>query len=147
MSDCYKKLPNCCVFSADEKSLLAILFTTDSNLPAETVLRYYRLRFRFEFLYRDAWQFAGMTHCQSRNREALDFHVNASLTAVSARKVQYYYDKKDGPKPVYSLLDIRNRLMNEMMLKRFISVFGIRPDTEENKEKIRSLLQEGQIAA
>ena len=81
------------------------------------------------------------------NERGMDFHVNTSLTAVYAAKVQYYYDKKDGPKPVYSLLDIRNRLMNEMMLKRFISVFGIRPDTEENKEKIRRLLLQGQIAA
>ena len=135
------------VYSADEKSLGAILFTTDEDLPAETVLKYYRLRFQIEFLYRDAKQFAGMTHCQSRSKEALDFHVNASLTAVSAAKVQHYYGQKSEVKRVYSLADIRNRLMNRLMIERFISVFGIQADTEENKEKIRRLLLQGQIAA
>ena len=123
------------LFSADEKSLLTILFTTDSNLPAETVLRYYRLRFQIEFLCRDAWQFAGMTHCQSRSREALYFHVNTSLTIVYVAKVQYDYDKRDEPKPVYSLADIHNRLMNRLMIERFISVFGIRPAPRKIKRK------------
>ena len=138
------------VFSADEESLGAILFTTADDLPAETIVNYYRLRFQIEFLYRDAKQFAGMTHCQSRSKEALDFHINASLTGVSVAKVAKYYEQKPEPtdkRPAFSLADIRNRLINEMRLKTFIFMFEIPANTQINQDKIRELLRKGQIAA
>ena len=52
-----------------------------------TLYRYYVARFQIEFL-RDSKQFAGLTHCQARDVNALTFHINASLTAVSLNKLQ-----------------------------------------------------------
>ena len=36
-----------------------------------------------EYLYRDAKQFAGLTHCQSWKRESLDFAFNMSLSSIN----------------------------------------------------------------
>ena len=60
-----------------------IYFSTDLTMTAMKILKYYATRFQIEFLYRDAKQFTGLEHCQSRKEDRLDFHFNASLTAVS----------------------------------------------------------------
>ena len=36
-----------------------------------------------EYLYLDAKQFTGLTHCQSRKRESLDFAFNMSLSSIN----------------------------------------------------------------
>ncbi|NER08241.1 MAG: transposase [Okeania sp. SIO3C4] len=64
-----------------------LLACTDKNLDARTILKYYQLRFKIEFLFRDAKQFCGLTHCQARSKEALHFHFNLSLAAVNVAQV------------------------------------------------------------
>ena len=67
---------------------IALLFSTDLDLDPVTLYRYYKARFQIEFLFRDSQPFAGLTHGQARRTDAITFHVNASLTAVSLSKLQ-----------------------------------------------------------
>ena len=60
-----------------------ILASTDTGLCAEELVRYYRLRYQIEFVIRDAKQHTGLTHCQARSQEKLDFHLNMSIAAVN----------------------------------------------------------------
>lgn len=69
-----------------------LLACTDINLDARTILKYYQLRFKIEFLFRDAKQFCGLTHCQARSKEALHFHFNLSLAAVNVAQVKLNCD-------------------------------------------------------
>lgn len=63
------------------------LASTDSELDARLITKYYQLRFQIEFIFRDAKQFMGLNDCQARDQDKLDYHFNASLTAVNiARK-------------------------------------------------------------
>ena len=55
-----------------------ILASTDTAQHAEEVVRYYRLRYQIELVIRDAKQHTGLTHCQARSQEKLDFHLNMS---------------------------------------------------------------------
>lgn len=64
-----------------------VLASTDLNLDARQIVHYYQLRFQIEFLFRDAKQFTGLTHCQARAEEKLDFHFNMSLAAINLAKV------------------------------------------------------------
>lgn len=64
-----------------------VLASTDLNLDARVIVQYYQLRFQIEFLFRDAKQFTGLTHCQARAEEKLDFHFNMSLAAINLAKV------------------------------------------------------------
>ncbi|WP_423824994.1 transposase [Salinibacter ruber] len=60
-----------------------MLAWADTSQPAEEVARYYRLRYQIEFVIRDAKQHTGLTHCQARSQEKLDFHLNMSTAAAS----------------------------------------------------------------
>ena len=66
----------------------AVLFSTDVDLDALTLYRYYKARFQIEFLFRDAKQFTGLTDCQARSQAKLDFHFNASLTRGDPRQAR-----------------------------------------------------------
>jgi hypothetical protein len=60
-----------------------LLASTDVEQDTLQILTYYQLRFKIEFLFRDAKQFAGLNHCQARDEDKLDFHFNMSLTAIN----------------------------------------------------------------
>jgi hypothetical protein len=65
-----------------------LLACTDLQLDALKIIDYYRLRFQIEFLFRDAKQFTGLSHCQARSKEKLNFHFNLSLSAVNMANLQ-----------------------------------------------------------
>jgi hypothetical protein len=65
-----------------------LLACTDLELDALKIIDYYRLRFKIEFLFRDAKQFTGLTHCQARSKEKIHFHFNLSLAAINMANYQ-----------------------------------------------------------
>ncbi len=65
----------------------AVLFSTDIQQTAEDIYQLYRLRFQIEFIFRDAKQFTGLSDCQARDAKKLDFHLNASFTALNLAKL------------------------------------------------------------
>jgi len=72
-----------------------LLACTDLNLGARIIVEYYQMRFQIEFLFRDAKQFTGLTHCQARDDQSLDFHFNMSLSAINlARLIMMKQTKK-----------------------------------------------------
>lgn len=77
----------CLVRILEGKECHVLLLSTDINLSARDILAYYRARFQIEFIFRDAIQYTGLVDSQSRNIDALDAHVNASLTALNLAKV------------------------------------------------------------
>jgi hypothetical protein len=46
----------------------------------------YKARFQIEFIFRDAKQFTGLCDAQTRDPKRLEFHFNASLTALNLAK-------------------------------------------------------------
>lgn len=69
-----------------------ILACTDLDLDTSKIIDYYRLRFQIEFLFRDAKQFTGLTHCQARSKEKLHFHFNLSLAAINLANLKLKHD-------------------------------------------------------
>ena len=64
-----------------------LFFSTKTSMSGEDVLRTYRSRFQIEFCFRDAKQFTGLTHCQARHKNQLDFSYNASFASQNVAKV------------------------------------------------------------
>ncbi len=122
-----------------------LYFCTDIQLSGELVLKYYRSRFQIEFTYRDSKQFAGLNDCQARSENKLHFHFNASLTAINLAKVAYWLPIPKQQRKAFSMSDVKTVCYNELLLKRFFSVFGILPNIKKNK--IRELIYYGAIAA
>lgn len=117
-----------------------LLFCTDTTLDAARILAYYQARFHIEFLFRDAKQFAGLQHCQSRNDKALDFHFNASFCAVNVAKAE-------AASNVFSMASHKARAFNDLCLNRIIETFGIDPQTIQNHPNYENFRNWGTFAA
>lgn len=124
-----------------------ILFSTDTELSGEWIFRYYKARFQIEFLFRDAKQFTGLSHCQARSEPKLNFHYNAALTTVSLAKAAHYLSLDLKERESFSMREIKNLYLNKMVLDRFIANFGLDPDIEKNKQSIENCLRFGNRAA
>lgn len=79
-----------------------VLFSTDLNQDARQILSFYQLRFKIEFIFRDAKQFTGLNHCQARNEDKLDFHFNMSLATINLYQLELI--KSDSTMSMNSLI-------------------------------------------
>ena len=116
-------------------------FPTDVDLDAWTIIAYYRLRFGIEFIFRDAKQYTGLTHCQSRQRQRLRFHFNASLTALNIARIEQAEAK------VFSIASRKRLGYNEMFLDRIIANLDLEPELVLNHPAYDQLRSYGAIAA
>jgi Transposase DDE domain len=146
------KINTIIVYSKSSKNIWShkIYFSTDLRQKWEEILETYRLRFQIEFLYRDAKQFTGLNDCEARSKNKLNFHLNMSLTAINLAKIVHWIPKKD-EKPneeiVFSMNNVKTQNYNELLMNQFIAMFGINPELEKNKYKIKQFLEFGKIAA
>jgi hypothetical protein len=103
----------------------ALLFSTDTQLDAITIYRYYKARFQSEFIFRDAKQFTGLSHCQARRQESLDFHFNASLSALNLAKVDAYLSFDYDPDTPFSMATQKMVYFNEHLLQKVFSILDL----------------------
>ena len=125
----------------------ALYFSTDLDLDGYLIYKYYKARFQIEFLFRDAKQFTGLTHCQSRDKNKLYYHFNTSLSSVNIAKASHYLSIEKEHRKSFSLADIKTCYFNELMLNLFLSNLEIDPELIKNKAGIEKLLNYGKIAA
>ncbi len=125
----------------------AVYFSTDLELGALKIYRYYKARFQIEFLFRDAKQFTGLTHCQARSENKIHFHTNMALTSVSVAKVAHYINEQKEQNKSFSIADVKTIYFNELMLNLFLSNFHIDPNIDKNKQAYNFMLNFGAIAA
>ena len=98
-----------------------VFFSTDTSMSAKDIMDIYRSRFQIEYLYRDAKQFTGLTHCQSRKRESLDFAFNMSLSSINVAS----FSRSCGMN--LSVSNVKTLIHNADMIQRFIRMSGKRP--------------------
>ncbi|MEG4093330.1 transposase [Microcoleus sp. Pol12B4] len=124
-----------------------LLFSTDIELTGEQILEYYQARFQIEFIFRDAKQFTGLSNCQSRSCQCLDFHFNASLIALNLAK--YEADNRhSSPKPfVFSMTSYKRREFNRHILYTFIDKLDLDRNLILNHPNLPSVLSYGTLAA
>jgi hypothetical protein len=127
------------------KRRCALFFSTDLTLGAEQILEYYRARFQIEFIFREAKQFTGLCDVQTRDAKRLDFHFNASLSALNLARYEAYSehshpDKTAQPIP-FSMSSYKRLAFNDHLLSRFISMLDLDSTlikSHPNYEKLRS---------
>ena len=122
----------------------AVLFSTDLALDPVKLYRYYAARFQIEFLFRDSKQFTGLTHCQARHTQALAFHVNASLSAVSLTKLQTQQTHAHAPIP-FSMANAVRRAFNEHFLQRLLAHLAHGGRLAENSPEYETFCNYGLI--
>jgi hypothetical protein len=122
-------------------------FSTDLSLDARQLVRYYRLRYQQEFLIRDAKQFTGLSECQARSINKLEFHTNMALSAVNVAKVESGLTAVDAERKAFSMANAKTRYHNELLLERFMSILPQKAKLEINQTQLRQLHDFGCIAA
>lgn len=125
----------------------ALLFSTDTELSAGDIYRFYTARFQIEFIFRDARQFTGLAECQARSSEALDSHVNASLTALNLAKVALRPAQSQSQPISFSLASFKRQALNEHLLDLFISNFDLDPSLIKSNPEYQNLLGYGSLAS
>jgi hypothetical protein len=118
----------------------AILCSTDTEQPAEEILRYYRLRYQIEFLIRDAKQHAGLTHGQARSQAKIHFHLNLSMATVNVLR---WLAVKAGCSP----RTYRRVAYNRLIIDRLLSALGLGAEYEVKDPRIEQVAQTGRLAA
>lgn len=71
------------------------------------ILERYALRFQIEFIFRDAKQFAGLTHCQSTDKNKLENHFNLALGAVSVAKAAHWLPIDKEQRGPFSMAELK----------------------------------------
>ena len=123
------------VWPGSRSSRTEVLFSTSITMTAAAIIALYRARFSMEFPFRDGKQFAGLSECQSRQVEALHFHWNMALVAVSAARLSQLRDQRASPL-VFSMEDEKRRAYNEFFAARILSILT----QEQTKQKCEDLL-------
>lgn len=124
-----------------------LFFSTDIELGALEILRYYKNRFQIEFLYRDGKQHIGLNDCQARSENKLHFHFNASLTAINLAKAEHWLSVPKQDRGAFSMSDIKTMYHNSLLLERFIDVFAVPAYKLKNNNNVKELINFGKIAA
>jgi len=130
-----------------KKYRYALFFSTDLTLDPLDIFNMYRARFQIEFIFRDAKQFTGLTDCQARSKEALNFHFNASLTTLNLLKKQDREQAENSNSKVCSIASWKARYFNENLLDRFISHLDLDPILIKNTPQYEELINYGAISA
>ena len=87
-----------------------------------------------EFNYRDAKQFTGLTHCQARSSNKLDFAYNASFAAVN---VAIALRRDLGAS--LSIGRLKSMMVNAYYLERILLRFGHDPNMALNDKLVKEL--------
>lgn len=138
-----------CVFTTSEKGKVThkIYFSTDLEMDASDIIKYYRSRFQIEFLYRDGKQHTGLEHSQARSENKLHFHFNTALTSINIARVCHWLSLPKEKREAFSMADVKTLYHNMLLLQRFIDVFAINPNKTKNQDIVKELIYYGTIAA
>ena len=124
-----------------------LLLSIDIALTGEQILEYDQARFQIEFIFRDAKQFTGLSDCQSRSGQRLDFHFNASLIALNIAKYEAYNRHSSPDLFVFSMASYKRREFNRHILYTFIDKLDLDPNLILNHPNLPSVLSYGTLAA
>jgi len=124
-----------------------LLFSTDLNLSAEKILKFYKLRFQIEFLFRDAKQFTGLSDCQARDEMSLNFHFNTSFMVLNLAKREARLQHSGTDSFVFSMNNVKRRALNNHLLETFIDQLDLSPTLIKAHPNYETLRDYGIIAA
>lgn len=124
-----------------------LLFSTDLEQDPLQLVEYYKLRFQIEFVFRDAKQFTGLEDCQARDIVKLDFHFNASLTALNLAKLEALQQHSGTDPFVFSMASTKRRSLNRHLIEQFICNFELEPSAIKSHPNYETLCNYGSIAA
>ena len=124
-----------------------IIISTDTEMDAITLCKYYGLRFQIEFLIRDAKQHSGLEDCQARDGQKLHNHFNIAMTVVSVAKAACHLSVPPEQRTSFSMADIKMWHMNQLITKRIFSNLALDLSCKKIKRIYNECLNFGRLRA
>jgi hypothetical protein len=124
-----------------------LLFSTDVDQDPMQIYHYYKLRFQIEFIFREAKQFTGLEQCQARSALKLEFHFNASLSALNLAKLDALQQHSGHEPFVFSMASVKRRAFNQHLLDIFIANLDLDPSMIKSHPNYHTLCDYGAIIA
>lgn len=117
-----------------------LITSTDLKLDAFKIIAYYSLRFKIEFLFRDAKQFTGLTHCQARSKEKINFHFNLSLAAINMA-----YFQMDKNPTIMSMNTFKRLAYNTRFVEHLFKQLRLKAKVDINSPDVQNAIQLGRM--
>ena len=108
-----------------------ILYSTDVNLDALSIIEYYKSRFQIEFVFRDAKQHTGLTDCQSTNAKSIHTHLNSSFTALNLIKLEDRMTSGVETQKIISIASWKRLKFNQRYMKILFCHLGLELKAEK----------------
>ena len=124
-----------------------IIISTNTEMDAITLCKYYGLRFQIEFLIRDAKQHSGLEDCQARDGQKLHNHFNIAMTVLSVAKAASYLSVPLEQRTSFSMADIKMWHMNQLITKRIFSNLALDLSCKKIKRIYNECLNFGRLRA
>ena len=117
-----------------------MLASTDLEQNPLEILTFYQLRFQIEFLFRDAKQFTGLTHCQARDEAKLDFHFNMSLAAINVIQLL-----KTNDPTITSMNSLTRKAYNARIIQFFLSQLSLEAELDLFNPLVQKVINFGTV--
>jgi hypothetical protein len=85
-----------------------------------------------------------LSDCQARSKAKLDFHFNASLSAVNIAKLQACQQQGDSEEPI-SMASLKRRAFNQHLLDRIVEHLANGQSLEKSSPAYEALCNYGVI--
>lgn len=126
---------------------ISLLYSTDTELDAMTIIKYYKARFQIEFVFREAKQYTGLMDCQSCRKESIHTQINASFAALNVLKLEDLREKNTDDETVISIATWKRRKFNQHLMCRVFEKLGLPLSNEKVMDTYQQLSSYGAIAA
>ena len=127
-----------------------LLASTDLNVGAEEILEAYRARFQVEFLIRDGKSHTGLADGQARSKEAIEFHLNASMFTLNCARAEHFQrtaQNNQTTKNTFSMDSFKTIAFNEHFAEMIFSISGLPLEMLKNHPEYHNIRNYGVIAA
>lgn len=124
-----------------------LYFSTDIDMEWSEIFSSYGLRFQIEFLFRDAKQHLGLTHCQSTDKTKFENHINLTLSTVSVAKAAHWITIPKEDRGAFSMAELKTYYHNLALVEQFSAVLGLDATCVKNNPGIKNLLFSNYYAA
>lgn len=135
------------VIFTNDKEIIGILLSTDINLSAAEIVKFYTLRFQIEFLIRDGKQHTGLGHFQVRDENGIHFFINASFTALNLMKLEDREHQGGDADRVTSIESWKRLKYNEKYAEVICETLGIDHEAMKNHPRYQETIRFGVYAA
>jgi len=126
-----------------QKRAHVVLFSTDLDLDAEKLIRYYRLRFQIEFNFRDAKQFWGLEDFMAVEETAVTNAIQLSLFMVSVSQQLLPEFREESPQA--GVLDLKTYFRGRYYASETLKMLPQKPEPILFQRIVRFIVSLGSV--